>query len=203
MTMDTNGIIISRNQRRSKFAPESAAFLIVDMQEYFRGIASPIIPNLVELLHAWRQSGLPVIFTRHAHESAEKDAGMLANWWGDLIIDGTPDAEILSELAPHAADKIVHKNRYSAFFQTDLNAHLQHLGIRQLIIAGVMTNLCCETTARDAFVHDYEVFFLVDGTATLSDHYHRATLLNLSFGFAHLKTCYDIKKMLKEERTSK
>jgi isochorismate hydrolase len=55
-----------------------------------------------------------------------------------------------------------------------------------------MTNLCCETTARDAFMRDYRVFFLIDGTATGKDDYQLATLKNLGFGFAHLMTCDEL-----------
>ncbi|MEO0183159.1 MAG: isochorismatase family protein, partial [candidate division WOR-3 bacterium] len=56
--------------------------------------------------------------------------------------------------------------------------------IKQLVITGVMTNLCCETTARNAFVRGFEIFFVVDGTATQNELMHWATLVNLSYGFA-------------------
>jgi nicotinamidase-related amidase len=88
------------------------------------------------------------------------------------------------------------KKRYSAFFQTDLEKFLQLKGIKDLIISGVMTNLCCETTARDAFMRDYRVFFLIDGTATGRSEFHIATLKNLGFGFAYLLTCDELIKML-------
>ncbi len=192
MTMDTNGFLISGNKRTSKLESQAAALVIIDMQEYFRGIAAPVLPNILLLINKWRDAGLPLIFTQHGHKNSDEDRGMLARWWGDLIMEGTPSAEIMHELQPNSSGRVIRKDRYSAFHRTELHAYLQELGIRQLIIAGVMTNLCCETTARDAFVHDYEVFFLVDGTATVSDYYHRATLLNISFGCAHLKTCYDI-----------
>jgi isochorismate hydrolase len=70
--------------------------------------------------------------------------------------------------------------------------------MKELIIGGVMTNLCCETTARDAFVHDYEVFFLKDGTATQNEEFQQATLLNLSFGFAQIVTCQEIYNVINE-----
>lgn len=168
-----------------------SALLIIDMQEYFRSLAEPILPNIKKLIHCFRQANVPVIFTRHAHKNPD-EAGMLAKWWEALIIDGTPEAEILPEIKPQPTEKIVYKNRYSAFFQTDLHVYLQKQHIQQLIIGGVVTNLCCETTARDAFVHDYEVFFLKDCTATTSDDFQRATLLNLSFGFAQIVTCQQI-----------
>ena len=55
-----------------------------------------------------------------------------------------------------------------------------------MVVSGVMTHLCCETTARSAFVRGFEVFFLIDGTATYNKEHHLATLLNLSHGFANL-----------------
>lgn len=166
--------------------------LIIDMQEYFRALAQPVLPNVEQLIQCSRQTNIPVIYTRHAHQNPTEDGGMLARWWGDLIIDGTPEAEILAEIKPMPSEKIIHKKRYSAFFQTDLYQHLQRNGIKQLIIIGVMTNLCCETTARDAFVHDYEVIFLKDGTATSDEKFHHASLLNLAYGFAHIATCIEI-----------
>jgi nicotinamidase-related amidase len=168
------------------------ALLVIDMQEYFRSIVIPILPELTQLIHCCRNANVPVIFTHHAHKNPIEDAGMLAKWWEELIIDGTPQAEILSEIKLLPTEKIIHKNRYSAFFNTDLDRYLQQHYIQQLIIGGVMTNLCCETTARDAFVHDYEVFFLKDGTATSNEDFQQATLLNLSFGFAQIMTCQEI-----------
>ncbi|MFZ5519476.1 MAG: isochorismatase family protein [Candidatus Zhuqueibacterota bacterium] len=194
--MKMNEYVIRSDRRQSLPDPNTSALLLIDLQEYFREIATPIIMNLAQLITRCRQRHVPIIYTQHAHPSPESDGGMLAKWWGDLIIAGTPVANILHELSPEPADKIVHKTRYSAFHNTDLHAYLKEQRIRQVIIAGVMTNLCCETTARDAFVRDYEVFFLADGTATVSDQYHRATLLNLSFGFAHLTTCYDAARSL-------
>ena len=82
--------------------------------------------------------------------------------------------------------------RYSAFYKTDLEQYLMSIGIKNVIIGGVMTNLCCETTARDAFVRDFRVFFLVDGTATVSKTYHFTTLRNLAYGFAYLKRCEEV-----------
>ena len=78
------------------------------------------------------------------------------------------------------------KNTYSAFHGTDLENKLRDLNITDLIIGGVMTNLCCETSARDAFVRDFRVFFLADGTSTISEDFHLSTLKNLGYGFATL-----------------
>jgi nicotinamidase-related amidase len=105
-------------------------------------------------------------------------------WWKDLIIDGTPDSEIHPDVAPLPHEKVVLKHRYSAFYHTDLETVLRVQKIRDVVICGVMTNLCCESTARDAYYRDYRVFFPVDGTATVSEEMHLASLTNLAYGFA-------------------
>jgi isochorismate hydrolase len=171
---------------------DHATLLIIDMQEYFREIASSILGPLARLVESAHEKGLPVLYTQHGHRDPEVDGGMLFEWWEDHIIEGTHDWELISVVAPGPEDRIFRKRRYSAFRQTGLEEHLRAQGVTDLIIAGVMTNLCCETTARDAFVRDFRVFFLEDGTATASLDMHRATLQNLAFGFATILSCADL-----------
>ena len=80
------------------------------------------------------------------------------------------------------------KHRYSAFYNTDLETVLRCLKVEDLVIAGVMTNMCCESTARDAYYRDYRVFFPADGTGTINEDMHLASLLNLAYGFALVTT---------------
>jgi nicotinamidase-related amidase len=169
--------------------PARAALLVIDMQEYFRGLAAPVLPALARLLERARAAGLPVIYTQHGHDDPAEDAGMLGVWWSDHILLGTPAWALMPEVAPVEGERVFRKKRYSAFHGTDLDAHLRAAGIEDLVIAGVMTNLCCETTARDAFVRDYRVFFLADGTATAEPGLHDASLANLAYGFATILTC--------------
>jgi isochorismate hydrolase len=82
-----------------------------------------------------------------------------------------------------------------------LDTTLRSKGVRDVIISGVMTNLCCETTARDAFMRGYRIFFLIDGTATGRSEHHLATLKNLGFGFAYLITCDELIKNLNKPAT--
>jgi isochorismate hydrolase len=81
-------------------------------------------------------------------------------------------------------DAVVRKTRYDAFTGTDLEGVLRRRGVRSVLITGVMTHLCCETTAREAFVRDFKVFFVVDGTATQTEDLHVASLKTLTDGFA-------------------
>ena len=78
--------------------PKSCALLVIDMQNYFSSMANPILPNLNTTIDLCREASMPVIFTRHCHKSPS-DHGMLEEWWfGDLIFDGTPEAELMPSL---------------------------------------------------------------------------------------------------------
>ena len=94
-----------------------------------------------------------------------------------------PSISITKELDTSLGQMII-KSQYDAFMGTDLKKELGDRGVETVIITGVMTHLCCETTARSAFMHGYKVLFAADGTATDRLENHRATLLNLSHGFA-------------------
>jgi len=171
------------------FQPEIAALLVLDMQEYFFQdrshafipSAPAIVPGICKLIAAFSSAGYPIITTRHTN--TVEDAGMMAEWWRDLINSQTSCSHYITPIKTH---KTIHinKNQYDAFHHTSLeNILLQH-NIRQVAICGVMTHLCCETTARSAFMRGFEVFFTVDGTATYNEGLHRASLLTLSHGFA-------------------
>lgn len=174
------------NIRRAWPVPERCALLVIDMQQYFFSIAAPILGNVLSVVEACRSRGVPTIFTRHGHKDVSKDGGMLAEWWGDLIACGSKDWELIESIKPPDSDGILDKNRYSVFKGTGLDENLKSRKIEELVITGVMTNCCCETTARDAFGRDYRVFFVSDATATVSDELHIASLKNLAFGFAHI-----------------
>jgi isochorismate hydrolase len=184
-------------ERKAKIDQKHAALLVVDMQNYFHRIAQPVLKNILKVIQSCREGDVPIIFTQHGHTDPVKDGGVLGEWWGELIVDGTEDWRFLSEVTIESKDTVLPKKRYSAFFGTDLDTTLQSRGIQDLIISGVMTNLCCETTARDAFMRDYRVFFLIDGTATGRSELHLATLKNLGFGFAYLLSCDELIQMLK------
>ena len=179
----------SRAAGRIDFTPGATGLLVVDMQRYFLDPsshaylpgASGIIPGIVSLSRAFRESGLPVVFTRHLN--TDDDAGSLGSWWSDLIRVEDPMSEIVDELDT-SLGVVFEKHQYDAFHETGLERHLRDRDVERVVITGVATHLCCETTARSAFVRGFEVTFPVDGTATYDEHHHLATLLNLSHGFA-------------------
>lgn len=174
--------------RRRTFQPERSALLALDLQRYFFDPTShafipsapAILPGLRSIINAYRVSGLPVHFTRHLNTA--EDAGMMTSWWKELITSENPLSCILTDLDTRG--QAINKSQYDAFYQTDLETILQRSGVRQVLIGGVMAHLCCETTARSAFMHGFEAFVLVDGMATYNEQLHFATLLNLSHGFA-------------------
>lgn len=178
--------------RRLSFAPERSALLILDMQKYFLQpdshawvpSASAIMPGIVRLRNAFSRSRLPVVLTQHVNNT--RDAGMMATWWRETITSDHPLCGIVHELLDPPMVQIVQKTRYDAFYLTCLEETLQKAHIEQVVICGVLTHLCCETTARSAFMRGFEVFFCVDGTATYNETFHMASLLNLAHGFASL-----------------
>ncbi len=183
--------------RRATINKAHCALLAIDLQNYFNRIVQPVLENILLTIQTCRNKGIPIIYTQHGHTHPDSDGGILGEWWGELIVEGTEDWKLLPEIKIEPGDMTIAKKRYSAFFGTDLDQHLRSRGIEDLVISGVMTNLCCETTARDAFMRDYRVFFLIDGTATRRDDLHLASLKNLGFGFAYLLTCGELTEMLK------
>jgi len=192
------------NQHHFRLELPKAALLIIDMQNFFVHENGParipgvqdIIPNLQVLQRAFRIRKRPVIFTSHVHKAPEFDGGCLTWWWSVNCEEGTFDAEIFEAIKPLPAEKLIHKHRYSAFEGTDLEINLRCLGIRELVITGVMTNLCCETTARDAFNRDYRVQFVCDATATAYEDLHLATLKNIAYGFAPVVTTEELLRQM-------
>ncbi|MEO0019236.1 MAG: isochorismatase family cysteine hydrolase [candidate division WOR-3 bacterium] len=190
------GKIAPFNQHEMKLNKERSALLVIDMQKFFLDPSSPtftsggmaIVPNLKMLIREFRQANRPVIYTCHVHHPEGIDAGIMKWWWQGMCIEGTPESRVIDEIAPLQDEKIVYKHRYSAFYNTDLETVLRCLKIEDLVITGIMTNMCCESTARDAYYRDYRVFFLADGTGTINEEMHLASLLNLAFGFAFVTT---------------
>lgn len=196
-----NGPGVSQRNRNSPLSPERSALLILDMQSYFLDESShafipsgkTIIPRLKGLAAAYARKDLPVIFTRHVN--SQKDAGRMADWWRQLIMEQNPLSEIVPELDTIQGVRF-DKSQYDAFYRTRLEDHFLTNGVSQVVIGGVMTHLCCETTARAAFTRGFEVFFLVDGTATYNQVFHQASLVNLSHGFAALSLIGEIQSEL-------
>ena len=182
-------------------ALDSPALIVVDMQNDFllpEGLLQvwggpAVIPNVVQLVDTFHDANLPVFFTRHIYEDPERDGGLTARWWkvdrnSQRLREGTWHADLHVAFGPGPRDKVIAKRRYSAFFGTDLELLLRTSGVRDVVIAGVCTNICCEATAHDAFFRDFNVHFLLDGTGATDEAAHTATLRGIALSYGRLVT---------------
>jgi len=193
-----------------KVAPGHAALLIVDLQNDFCAdggamhregrdvsMAQAMVPRLARFLDSARAAGVAVVWIRNVYNTdpnwylsevwleqatrrrrglyVERPVCQAGAWNGDFY-----------ELRPRPDEVIVTKHRYGAFESTDLDLVLRSRGIRTVIMTGVATNVCVETTARQAFLRDYYVVFLGDCTATYSQSQHDATLDNIDQFFGEV-----------------
>ncbi len=178
------------------------ALLVIDMQNGFchpegslARMGSPVercraaIQPVAGLVAAAREGGVPVIFTRFVYASDHADGGILVRELrphlkvGRALLAGEWDSEIVDELRPGPDDVVVDKNRFSAFLGTDLEGILQRLGVRTLVVCGVTTNMCVESTVRDASQRDYRVYVARDAVAEFDPDRHEHALRAIAFGF--------------------
>jgi nicotinamidase-related amidase len=167
--------------------PRQAALLVIDMLRYFAAPdgrcflpAAPVAANrIASLLAAWRSFGGTIVFTRHAHEGPG-DLGMLGHFFSDYIRAGEPDSEIVPQLRPASGEAVLRKVTYDAFLGTPLRQVLRERGVEQLVVTGVLTHMCCETTARSAFCRGFEVYVAADATASTSEERHIQSLLAMA-----------------------
>ena len=154
--------------------------------------AGAVVRRVTDLAAAFRGRGRPVIYTRHLHADDGSDGGNLLWWWGSIIRESSEGGRLHPDLAPEEGEPVVRKNTYDAFHGTDLQERLDGLGVRDVVVCGVMTNLCCETSAREAFCRGYRVKFVADATGTAADSMHIATLINLAYGFCQVVLTEDL-----------
>lgn len=182
-----------------KLRPAKCALLVIDMINYFAAPNGrcylPVIPvisqRMKRIITAWRNINGTVIFTRHGH-IMEKDLGMMGKFYINNIDIKLPESEIIKECSPLPAEKVIIKDTYDSFLNTDLMEYLLNSDIEQVLVTGLLTHLCCETTARSAFCHGFEVYFAADATATTTEELHTGSLAALADGFAVLMSSKEI-----------
>lgn len=155
------------------------------------------IPNVCRLLDEARAKSLKVIHIFGAWEPDFSDAAIPISLPPEieeknLLIKGSWGAEIIKELTPEKGEYIVCKKGYGAFFQTHLDRLLRNLNIEMLIICGIMTNVCVETTAREAIALGYKIILTSDATATVDEEMHRATLKTIGMFFGEVKSTEEV-----------
>jgi bifunctional isochorismate lyase/aryl carrier protein len=161
------------------FAPERAALLIHDMQEYFVGfygaespLVDQLISNIRRLRAFFKAQGAPVIYTAQPIEQSDRDRGLLNDMWGPGLNAHPHLHKIIEALSPEADDIVLTKWRYSAFKRSTLAEMMKDMGRDELAICGVYGHIGCLTTALDAFMHDIKPFMIADaiGDFSLEDH---------------------------------
>lgn len=165
-----------------------AALLVLDMQNFFLErkshafipSAETIIPTVNAIIDSFTKNSEKIVFTRHIDSTHPKS--LMRKMWRDSIKLDSRLSSISSRINTNKG-LIIEKTNYNAFHKTGLANHLKDNNIDQVIITGVHSHLCCETTARDAFIRNFEVFFVVDATATYSEKLHLGTLRAIAHGF--------------------
>ena len=178
---------------------DGRALLVVDMQNGFchpegsfarigMGIegADAAVRNAAVAVGQARSAGVPVVFTRHLYRPGRVDEGRAlvrnspALAGVDGLAAGSWDADVVTELGCGPGDLIVDKVRFDAFQWTPLEALLRGLDVGELVICGVITNICVETTVRSAFMRDYPVTLLADCCAAKTRRLHDLSIEVLS-----------------------
>ncbi len=145
----------------------------------------------VELIAAARRAAVPIVYTRYTYRSDFRDGGFMLKEKFPILEDakalvaGTWDQAIIDELPQEAGDFVIDKNRPSAFYGTPLDSYLKGLGVEDVVVCGVTTNCCVETTVRDAAQRDFRTFVVSDAVAEWEDDRHQAALKTMALLFAH------------------
>lgn len=188
---------------KENLKPATTAIIVVDVQNDYchpegacarRGNdvsgVSGMMPHLHELLRAARSFEVPIIFIQTFHENATDSAAWTRRSdgrSGEVCRTGSWGAEFY-EVAPLPNEVIVNKHRYSAFINTRLDSVLRTLKIETLVMTGVSTNVCVESTARDGYMLDYNIAFVADACAAFSQAAHNMTLENIDGFFGSVVT---------------
>ncbi len=195
----------------NKVRPGHTALIVIDVQNDFcapggmmdrEGLdlseAQAMADRLPPLIAAARAAGVLVVFVRNVYSSDHNF--YLSDTWleqasrkrggsytqREVCKAGSWEGDFYGDVRPEPQDPVVTKHRFNAFRNTDLDTVLRARGVRTTVFTGVATNVCVETTARDAFMHDYYVVFTTDGTATYAREDHEATLRNIDRYFGEL-----------------
>ena len=212
--------IVERVMRRrgrlhlfDRLDPSETALIVIDMQGTFVAPGSPaevplsraIVPAINRLAAALRPLRAMVVWVTHAntHDRHGSDwDGFFENFVADEVrqrtieslAPGAQGQKLWHELVISDDDHFIFKNRYSALIpgSSQLERVLRSHGVRNLLIAGTKTNVCCESTARDAMMLDFNVIMVADCMAALSDDEHRATLETMIQQFSDVMTVDEV-----------
>ena len=194
------------------FDRQRAALLVIDMQRDFVdegavmevAMARRRIPAMRRVIELCRRAGIPVIYTQHVL-SDHFDISPLETAYQPRLTakgmrEGSAGAEIVVDLAPLPGEVIIKKHRYDAFHNTQLETVLRNIRgagqVDTVIIVGTVTSICCESTARSAFMRDFKVAFISDANGGLDEASHDATLSIIGKVFGRVMTAEDLASLL-------
>jgi ureidoacrylate peracid hydrolase len=205
---------------QEKVSPRHTALVVVDMQNDFiatEGLiaregrdvsqAQVMANELPKLLKRAREAGVFVVFVRNVYTT--ENNFYLSDVWLEqaarkrkggytripVCAENSWSGDFYGDVRPLPGEPIVTKHRYSAFYNTDLDTILRANGIRTVVLTGVVTNVCVETTAREAFVRDYYVAVVKDGTAAYSQADHEMTLSNIDRFFGEVTSIDELQSL--------
>ena len=196
--------------------PARTALLVVDMQNGFmmKGVAHSlcleaieIVPNINRLANALRAAGGTVVWIQNAATEetleswsvrVEMDGPERTAKRMQAMAPGSKGYALWAELDARPGDLYVQKTRFSAFIQgsSDLEAQLRARGIDTVIVTGTVTNICCESTARDAMMRNFRTIMVTDGNAAMSDEMHNASLCAFYVRFGDILSTDDVVGLL-------
>ena len=194
---------------QERWDPRYAALLVVDVQNDFvspkgsaaqRGddvsAAVAMLPRLIRLIEEARRVSLPVIYVKTTHSEWTDTPSWIYRKSQQSALntcrEGTWGAEFYDGISPLPHERVVIKHRYSAFINSDLNTVLKAKGIESVLVTGVATNVCVETTARDAYMYDYYVTMVSDCAAAYEPKLHETTLENIRRHFGLVASSEEI-----------
>ena len=200
--------------------PRWACLLVVDVQNDFcsskgacaqRGedvsTVKAMVPRLSQFIAEARRVSLPIVYVKTTHSDWTDTPSWIYRTSQQKPLktcrEGTWGAEFYDGIVPLPHERVVVKHRYSAFINTDLNTVLKAREIQSVLVAGVATNVCVETTARDAYMFDYYVTMVEDCVAGYEAALHKATLENIRRHFGLVASSKEILKTWEEGKQRK
>lgn len=179
------------------------ALLVIDVQNYFFDKVSPahlpdsgkILPRINSLIKYAQNKKWPIIYTNHTAPS--KPGNLMAERW-DHLPSGW-EIKLYGKLNIVSASYKIKKEYYSAFFETRLDDILKREKINHLVLCGVMTHMCVDTTARHGFIMGYQSTVISDACCSKSAGYHQAAILALKHGFSRVMTIKKMQRVISNE----
>ena len=218
----TDTVVLSARPEAIRLSPADTAVVVIDMQNAYASEggyvdlagfdiagAAGVIGRIAQVLDTARAAGMPVIYLQNGWDADYVEAGTPAspNWHksnalstmrarpelaGQLLARGSWDYELVDALTPKPGDIRIHKTRYSAFFNSQLDSILRARGLRTIVFVGIASNVCVESTLRDGFHLEYFGVMLEDATHHLGpDFIRQATVYNVEKFFGWVSTVAD------------